>query len=310
MKNNNFKLTLSRLAEICNVSTGTVDRALNNRTGISKKTKERILKVAKEYGFRSNDNPKQKDKIIGVIFFHLYNEYFSELIIYIENICKQYNCSVTIMFSDKNKEIERKCIENLYYMGVDGIIICPVNDGKDFEQYLKSFKIPIVTIGNKVNGIPFSGINDFKAMSDATDYVISKNHSPLLYFSCISPKTDANIYSLIERQKGFVSSVQKNNVAHKLFNNLQDVINFVNTQENCAIIFPSDYYALKLMNSLEKDIAILGFDNIYILNNCHIKLDSVAYDTNEIAKSAVEYILFNKEISDYKDYKIIKRGSV
>lgn len=38
----------------CGVSEGTVDRALNDREGIKKETKEKILKVAKELGYRPN----------------------------------------------------------------------------------------------------------------------------------------------------------------------------------------------------------------------------------------------------------------
>jgi len=310
MKNNNFKLTVSQLAEICNVSAGTVDRALNNRSGISSKTKERILKIAKEYGFRSENPLKNKDKIIGVVLFHLYNEYFSELIIFIENICKQHNCAVTIMFSDKNKETERKCIENLYYMGVDGIILSPVNSGNEYVKFLKSFKIPIVTVGNKLDGIPFSGIDDFSAMSDATEYVISKKYSKLLYHPLIHTKTDANAYGQKRRYEGFISAVTKHNVSYAIFDDAEDIINYTKNNEDCAVICPSDYYALKLMNYSDNHIPIIGFDNIYILNNCHIKLDSVAYDTLGIAKSAVEYILFNRKITVYKGYEIIKRGSI
>ena len=46
------RISTTKIAEICGVSQGTVDRALNNRAGINKNTKEKILSVAKEYGYR------------------------------------------------------------------------------------------------------------------------------------------------------------------------------------------------------------------------------------------------------------------
>ena len=52
MKKNSISTT--QLAQICGVSQGTVDRALNNRKGINPKTKEKILAVANEYGYRPN----------------------------------------------------------------------------------------------------------------------------------------------------------------------------------------------------------------------------------------------------------------
>ena len=48
------KMSTAKLAEICGVSQGTVDRALNNRGGIKPETRDRILRIAKEYGYRPN----------------------------------------------------------------------------------------------------------------------------------------------------------------------------------------------------------------------------------------------------------------
>ena len=49
-----MSVTIKDIARICKVSEGTVDRALNARPGISKKTKEYILKVAKELNYTPN----------------------------------------------------------------------------------------------------------------------------------------------------------------------------------------------------------------------------------------------------------------
>lgn len=42
------------LAKLANVSLGTVDRALNNRSGIRPQTREHVLKVAQQYGYSPN----------------------------------------------------------------------------------------------------------------------------------------------------------------------------------------------------------------------------------------------------------------
>ncbi|MBE5878053.1 MAG: LacI family DNA-binding transcriptional regulator, partial [Lachnospiraceae bacterium] len=46
--------TIKDIAKKCGVSEGTVDRALNNREGIKKETKEFILKVAEELNYKPN----------------------------------------------------------------------------------------------------------------------------------------------------------------------------------------------------------------------------------------------------------------
>ena len=45
-----MSISTKKIAEICGVSQGTVDRALNNRKGINEETKKRILQVAEENG--------------------------------------------------------------------------------------------------------------------------------------------------------------------------------------------------------------------------------------------------------------------
>ena len=47
-------ITACELAKICGVSQGTVDRALNNRAGISNATKKKILDAAARYGYLPN----------------------------------------------------------------------------------------------------------------------------------------------------------------------------------------------------------------------------------------------------------------
>ncbi|MFQ9799464.1 MAG: helix-turn-helix domain-containing protein [Clostridia bacterium] len=48
------KITSDELARLCGVSQGTIDRALNNRPGISPKTKQKVLQMAKDHGFIKN----------------------------------------------------------------------------------------------------------------------------------------------------------------------------------------------------------------------------------------------------------------
>src|SRR5579859_2921282 len=45
---------IHRIAELANVSIGTVDRALHGRPGISAKTRERVLRIAGELSYTPN----------------------------------------------------------------------------------------------------------------------------------------------------------------------------------------------------------------------------------------------------------------
>ena len=47
-------ITLKELAARCNVSIATVSNILNGKSNVSQKTKERVLKLVKETGYRPN----------------------------------------------------------------------------------------------------------------------------------------------------------------------------------------------------------------------------------------------------------------
>ena len=137
MKNNNFRITTLQLAQICNVSQGTVDRALNHRSGISEKTRNYILQVAGEYGYFENTVARCDKGSLGIIVFDVYNKYFAEWIMHLEEACRKAGFSPVVMFSRKDPREEKVCIEQLYYMGVKGIVLCPVNKGREFAAYYR-----------------------------------------------------------------------------------------------------------------------------------------------------------------------------
>ena len=183
---NHLRITTAELAQICGVSQGTVDRALNNRTDINAETKQRIINVAKQYGYREYVDSKTEIKTagqIGIIVFNLNNEYFSKLITETEFILRELGFSAVIMMTHYDKQYEIECIRNMYNMGVKGIILCSVNSGDEFKNYLNLFDIPIVAVGNNIGSVPYVGIDDFCAMRDMTEKLLSEGYTDLIYFS-------------------------------------------------------------------------------------------------------------------------------
>ena len=69
------KITVKDLAQLCGVSIGTIDRAINNRGGINPETKQKILDAAAKYGYVKNQNARTlssgSSNLIGVIIFNL-----------------------------------------------------------------------------------------------------------------------------------------------------------------------------------------------------------------------------------------------
>ena len=303
-------ISTSKIAEICGVSQGTVDRALNNRKGIKEETKKRIVQVAKEYGYHPNIHARcianGKSQLIGVVVFDLKNHFFTDMITNIEKICAEKGYSMVVMFTDKNSKTEIECIKNLYHISVDGIILCPINNGEEYEKFLTSLEIPVVTFGNKLNSFPYVSIDNAMAMRDVFTYVVEKGYKKLVY---VKPKmAEKNAFAQKERLNAFIEMCASAKIEYAV----TDFSNAENEMEDfCAVICPTDIYAIKLLSAAQKHKAgIIGFDNVHIIDELDLKLDSVACDVLLTAKTAVEYIISGAEIKRFVSHSIVKRGSI
>ncbi len=281
----NLRITTSEIAKICNVSQGTVDRAINNRTDINPETKKKILDVAKQYGYRNYIDTKF-DKIegqIGIIVFNLNNEFFSKLITEIEVVLREEGLGAIVMMSHYDKQYEIECIRNLYNSGAKGVILCSVNHGVEFENYLKLFDFPIVATGNKIESIPYVGIDDFAAMREMTEKVLEDKPENIVYFSPALKYSDA--YAQRLRYEGFLNAI--GNERYSIVTNIDDIRE--KYEENTIIICSNDYYALQVYFK-STNAKVVGFDNITAIERYKLPIDSVEYSITEIAKAALDLI--------------------
>ena len=306
-------VSTTQLAKICGVSQGTVDRALNDRKGINPKTKEKILAVAKEYGYRPNIHARSisggKSMLIGIVVFDLYNEYFSNVLTSIEEKCRSKGYSTVVMFTHKDGKSELECIDNLYRMYVDAIVLCPINKGEEFENYLQSLEIPIVTIGNRLNNFAYVGIDNYSAMEKTVEYVIGHNYEQIVY---VTPKLkeNQNIYAQTERVTAFLDTCKLHNIEHTAVS-IADVEDIKLRGCKTAIICSSDIYALQLTQFAKRqNYGIIGFDNIRIIDKLGVALDSVSYNVERVGEAVTDLILKGEAKDVIVSFNIVRRGSI
>ncbi len=218
MEGEELRITIKDLASMCGVSAGTVDRALNNRKGISEKTRKKILRVAKEMDYRPDYTARSlvmgKTMTLGVVLFDLYNRSFAQLMNAIETRARELGYFVYLTLTAKNPENEVKCIDNLVNRKVDGIILLTVNKGEAFEAYLERLRIPLVTIFNFISDRwEHIGIQERNAMKGAIDYIVSKQYHNYIYVSPPLAYIDqSNIYTQEERLNGFLEGLEANRI--------------------------------------------------------------------------------------------------
>jgi LacI family transcriptional regulator len=297
------RITSKELARICGVSIGTVDRALNNRPEISQKTRERILRVSRDLGYRPHLVARSlktgRTMTLGIVVFDLDNRFFAQLVNAVERAARDSSYFVYLTHSHHDLAQEQDCLEHLSGLNVDGILIVPTNKGAEFVRFIKGLHSPVVTIGNRLSqAVPFVGIQDREAMRRAVILTAEKGYRRIVYVSPpLSYKGKENIYEVEERLEGMREAARELGiptviVKEKSFKApLQDA--FVRRDLRTAIMCSSDIYALQCLELVRswgmrvpEDVGLIGFDDIDILKYVRPALTTISYPIREMAAQA------------------------
>ncbi|ANU44972.1 LacI family transcriptional regulator [Enterocloster clostridioformis] len=153
-------VTIQQIAEVANVSRGTVDRALNNRGRINPEVAERICKIADEMGYVSRKkNSIRKKKIrIGVITQLAKASFMLEVNRGIRQAGEELQDWGVEILLRENLTVDEKeqvrAIEELVTEGIQGLALMPVECDLVREKinWLTGKKIPVVTFNSDIVG--------------------------------------------------------------------------------------------------------------------------------------------------------------
>ena len=153
-------VTIKKIAELCGVSRGTVDRVLNNRGKVKPETEALVRRIAEQLNYRPNMAGKalaarKKSFVIGVILASEGNPFFDEVIRGIrqaESELHDYGVKVMIK-TMKGYDIKRQLelIEEIE-TGVHALILNSISDAMIAEKIneLTDKGIPVITLNTDI----------------------------------------------------------------------------------------------------------------------------------------------------------------
>lgn len=157
-------ITINDIARIAGVSRGTVDKVLHNRPGVSAETREKVMRIIKELGYKPNLIAKSlvNSKVpvkIGVILTPSYNSFIDQVIQGIkaaEAEFADFNGKVIIKNSiSLDPEEYNFLLNELEEEQVSGVVALPVEDPLFIEHInkLKHKGIEVVTFNSYIREI-------------------------------------------------------------------------------------------------------------------------------------------------------------
>ncbi len=208
------KISQRDMAKLLNVNVSTISRALKGSAGVSPELRQKIMDLAKEYGYRPNPFAislrYNTTRTIGVIVPDLSFSHFAQMIKSIEASARKagYMCIVTD--TDDKYENEVACIEVLENLHVEGIAICISQETQDFShlERLKENHIPIVLFDRTADA-DFSSvaINDIATARQATLHLIDDGARRIAFLG--GPN---RMKQTMDRKHGYIEALRERDI--------------------------------------------------------------------------------------------------
>ncbi|WPP48797.1 LacI family DNA-binding transcriptional regulator [Catalinimonas niigatensis] len=299
------RISITDIARELNVTPSTVSRALNGGPRISDKTRQLVLDLARKWGYRPNPLAKglisRKTYNIGLIIPEFTHHFFNQVLRGIESFAVSKGYHLVICTSDNDYEKEKKSVETLLDLRVDGFLVALGNNTQKFDHFqdILSFEVPLVFIDRTCEDIetPYVITNDFEGAFQATEHLISSGSRQIVYIH-----GPTHISTTFNRLMGYREALKKWNIPYS-----EDfILDGSNTKTLCeklskllksnsidAVFAHNDYLAYEAFNVIKqqgfqvpKDILLMGYANEPIAEHMTPSLSTVQQPAFDMGKKA------------------------
>jgi len=205
-----MSVTIYDIAKAVGTSYGTVSRALNNHSRISEKTKQKVLKIATEMGYRPTHAARSlrrgRTNTIGLIIPDFLNPFYTDFIRAAELPCLDKHYRLMPVEYALNSNRQRACLEQMLEMRCDGVIAF-FSTTEPFVDLLTEFwdkQIPCVMpfLQPSGNRVPIDGtVTDIGGVIGKTvEYLYHLGHRQIVLVSSMPSECVQTWQDYIDQQ--------------------------------------------------------------------------------------------------------------
>ena len=329
-------MTLRELSKVSGISASTISLVLNNKAGISDKTREEVLNLVSKHKYKlpkKNSNTHIKERNILFLKYIEHGKiveenagFISSIIDTIEIECRKKFFGLSIVVCEHNLQ---DTLHRLNYSLYDGIIVLGTEFDKGDYSVLDAIPIPYIVIDNPMPNFDCTciSINNKLIAYKAVEYLYQRGHGKIGYLC-----SNKQIQNFKERAIGFkdacdefgLEDIHKISLGPTLSESYQSMKKYIddgNKIPECAFA-DNDTIAIGAMKALHEygykipeDISIIGFDNIPFAEVSSPSLTTMEVPKKLIGKMALEFMCkrIDEKTSDNIKItvgaKIIVRGS-
>jgi LacI family transcriptional regulator len=320
--------TMDDISKLSGFSKGTIDRVLNNRSGVSKHAKEKILSVIEEIGYVTNINAsllskKRSFKVIAVIPYYQTGDYW-EMVhsgIMRSLVGVKHVTIDTIYYNQFDVSSFRNACSHILEIKMDGVIMAPIykKEATYVANKLAEKSIPLVYVDTKIDDTPYlsySGINHFDSGYLAAHLLFNNQEVAELVNFNVDRNGSIPNDSMLKRYEGLMQYISDHQLNCKIYNlsmipydfayNIKLFDAFFEEHPNIRHILALNSRTHIISDWLEmrgiKDKFLLGFDmldkNLKGLAEGYITTliaERTAQNVHYAMKNLINYLVFKSE---------------
>lgn len=304
--------SLKDLARVLGVSIPTVSRALKDSPDISRDLCERAKRLAQEMNYRPNPFAmslrKNTPRIIGVIVPDIVTHFFASILSGIEDTAVANGYFVIITTSHESYEHEKRNIENLVNMRVEGIIACLSQETTDYSHWaaLADINMPLILFDRVCLTDRFSSVvaDGEQSARAATQHLLDTGSRRVAFIG------GANHLDIVKRRKhGYLEALRDNRIPIEKELVVCRKIDYEEgkaaTESLLALPQPPDailamndtlaFAAIEVLKShglrIPQDVALIGYTDEQHANYVEPKLSAVCHQTYQMGQTACHLLI-------------------
>lgn len=293
-------MTIYDISEKAGVSIATVSRVLNGSNNVSEKTKRKVLDVMHQYGYTPNAFARglglNTMKTIGLMCADSSDLYMAKAIYFVERLLRANGYDSILCCSGYDLESMQKSMNVLISKKVDAIILIGstyISEKDEDNKYITdaALQVPVMMLNGSLNAPNVYGIlsDDYKAMYDATLYLIDTGVKNILYFHA------SHSFSTKRKMEGYRAAMEsrglfKNEFLQYFPGSHEDIPTMAKHLSQLAkqgmrfdgIIAANDTLAMGAVKyartaglKMPEDLSVIGYDNSLLTSTCEPELTSV-----------------------------------
>lgn len=305
-------VTITDIAERCNVSCATVSKALNGYSDISAETAALIRRVAQEMGYAANSAARalktNRTYCIGILFSDLSNsgfmhEYFASMLNYFRMEAERRGYDITFI-SDNMGPTNASYLQHVRARGLDGVAIICADFLDPMIQELTLSDIPIVSLDHAFNNRAAVLSDNMRGLESLVRYVYEKGHRRIAYIhgnqTAVTESRLTGFYRACEALKLAIPEEYVTECEyHEPVSCYRATKRLLALPERpTCILFPDDYAYIGGINAIleaglrvPEDISIVGYDGIHMAKMVSPKLTTWQQNTADLGRIAAEQLI-------------------